>query len=831
MGCTSHHLFDCEHPSQRLFIEILDLQMASGLLTSQPMLQDFFKALRGVVTNPGFTLLAAGTLALGIGLNTALFSVVNGVLLAPLPYPEPDRVVSVNTVFKDEKRNIARLTGGDVLDLRAEEGLFEAFGLYGGGEMGIQMADRAEFTGVAFVTPGFFPVFKLTPRAGRWFSESDTAGAIVSVGFANRNFGGAAAALGKTLNFDNTVYTIAGVSVGMDFPRSTDVWVQWASKLENTHRNAYNYRGLARLSSGVSLEAANARLESLGARLASAFPADNKTKSFLAVALRDQLTGGVRTTLYVLMSAVALVLLIACANVANLLLARATGRSREMAVRSALGASRWRVIRQLLVENLVLGVLGGVAGIVLAYWGVDLLLLLAPATLPRTGNIVVSPAVLGFAIGASMLAALVAGLTPALEMSRVDLIESLKSGARGSTAGGRANRMRYALVVVEIALSVVLGVGSGLLFRTFLSLNEVELGFQKDQVLVMYAHLPAKTLDDALKGTRTIRDFTARLATLPGVERAAAAMGMPAGQYSTNGAYEVEGQAGGLRKGAQALFRLAGPQYFATMGIPLLRGRDVNERDVYDAPLVAVISQRLARQSFPDVDPVGRRIRCGWDSDKWMTVVGVVADVRSKSPAAVPEAEMYLPYEQHPFIANEIQIAMRIAPGMRTESLTEAARGVVRDADPAIAVRFTTLDAMLAGSIDGQRFRAFLLMAFAGVALLLAMAGVYGVMSYVITQRMPEMGLRMALGAGPWSLMGLMLSRAAWLAVIGLVLGLSGAVAASRVLEGMLFGLKGVDGPTYLVVGLSVLVVTVLAAVGPAWRGTRVDPLVALRQE
>ena len=796
------------------------------------MIQDFLKAWRGLLTKPGFTLLAAGTLALGIGLNTALFSVVNGVLLAPLPYPEPDRVVSVNTVFVDEKRNIPRLTGADLLDLTAEQGLFETYGFYYGGRIGLQMSGRAEFAGVAFATPGLLAVIGVAPRAGRWFSEDDKTGALVSEGFARRNFGGIPAALGKTVTVDNNVYTVSGVvPPAFDFPKDSDVWVQLPSKPEHLSRSGYNYRTLARLAGGVSLEAANARLETLGGRLATAFPSENKNKSFLAVPLRDQLTGGVRTTLYFLMSAVALVMLIACANVANLLLARATGRTREMAVRSALGASKWRVIRQLLAENLVLGVLGAAAGIVLAYWGVELLLQMAPATMPRAGNIGVSAAALGFAIAASVGAAMLSGLTPALELSRVDLIESLKSGARGSTAGGRANRLRYALVVAEIGLSVMLAVGSGLLFRTFLSLNAVELGFQKDQVLVLYAHAPAKGLEQAVKATRTFRELSAKLAALPGVERAALAMGMPAGQYSINGGYRVIGKPAEGDKLPQALWRLSGPGYFETLGIPLVQGRDFNDRDLYNAPAVAIISESLARRSFAAEDPVGSQLKIGLDSDNPLTVVGVVRDVRSTSPAARPEAEIYMPLAQHPFHANELQIALRIAPGVRPETLTGAAQGLVTAADPNIAVRFTTLEAMLAGSIDTQRFRAYLLMVFAGVALTLAMAGVYGVMSYVITQRLPEMGLRMALGAGPWSLMGLILSRAAWLAVAGLGVGLAGAVATSRVLEGMLFGLKGVDLPTYLGVGVAVLVVTVLAAAGPAWRGTRVDPLVALRQE
>jgi putative ABC transport system permease protein len=798
------------------------------------MLQDLIKALRILKTSPGFALLAAGTLALGIGLNAALFGVVNGVLLAPLPYPQPDRVMSVNTVFTDEKRNVARVTGGDLLDLAAEPDLFEAFGYYGGGQVGLQMRDRAEFAGVAFVNPGFFPVFGVTPRAGRWFSEADRADAIVSEGFANRNFGAAEAALGQTVSVENTIYQIAGVVGGaLDFPKNTDVWVQAPSKPENTNRSSYNYRAVARLAPGVSREVANTRLAALGARLGTVDPADNKHKSFIAIPLRDQLTGSVQTTLYILMSAVGLVLLIACANVANLLLARATGRSREMAVRAAMGATRWRVIRQLLTENLVLALLGAAGGIALAYWGVDVLLQLAPAGLPRTANIGVSPAVLGFAIAMAVAAAFVSGVTPALELSRVDLIESLKQGGRGSTASGSANRMRYALVVAEIALSVILAVGSGLLFRTFLSLNAVELGFEKDQVLVMYAHAPAKGLEESVKATRTFDNLMPKLGAMPGVLRVAAAMGMPAGQYSSDGMYEIEGQppVADWRQGPQALFRLSSPNYFATLGIPMLRGRDFAERDSYTVPFVAIISESLARKSFPDSDPIGKQIRCGLDSPNWMTIVGVVRDVRSLSPATRPEPELYMPLAQHPYHANEIQIAMRIAPGMKPEALSEAARAKVREENPAIAVRFTTLDAMLAGAIDGQRFRAFLLTAFAGIAVMLAMAGVYGVMSYVITQRLPEMGLRMALGAGPLSLLRLMLGRAAWLAAAGLAIGLTGTVAASRVLEGMLFGLKPIDAGTYVVVSALVLAVTVMSALGPAWRATRVDPLMALRQE
>ena len=808
------------------------MQVASRLPWFSSMIQDLAKALRSFRTNPSFAVLAAGTLALGIGLNTALFTVVNGVLLAPLPYPQPERVVSVNTVFIDEKRNVARVTGGDLMDLASEPGLFESFGFYGNGQMGLQLRDRAEFAGVAFITPGFLAVFGIAPAAGHWFTESDHAAAIVSQGFASRNFGSASAALGQTMSLENTVYTISGVTGrALDFPNQTDVWVQYSSKPENLNRSSYNYRVVARLSPGISIEAVNSRLQAVGSRLASAFPADNRSKSFLAVRLSDQLTGNVRATLYILMSAVGLVLLIACANVANLLLARATGRTREMALRAALGASRWRVIRQLLTENLVLALLGAAGGIVLAYWGVGLLMRLAPANLPRTANIGVSSSVLEFAITVSVLSAVLSGLTPAIELSRVDLVESLKQGARGSTAGGQANRMRYALVVCEIALSVMLAVGSGLLFRTFLSLNAVDLGFQKDQVLVMYAHVPAKSLYDAVKGTRTFRDITAKLNALPGVMRAAQAMGMPAGQYSINGSYEVEGRQIEGRHGPHALFRLSGPAYFATLGVPVIRGRDFTDRDLYDSPFVAIVSESLVRRSFPGVDPIGRRIHCGLDSAQLMTIVGVVGDIRSQSPASSPEAELYMPMTQHPFYANELQIAMRIAPGTRPEALIEAARGVVRDSSASIAVRFTTLDAMLAGAIDGQRFRAYLLMAFAGVALVLAMAGIYGVMSYVITQRLPEMGLRMALGASPWSLLGLLLSHAAWLAAAGLIIGLAGAVAASRVLSGMLFGLQGVDGPTYLSVGVTVLVVSLLAAMGPAWRATRVDPLVALREE
>jgi putative ABC transport system permease protein len=795
-------------------------------------------ALRSLKSNPSFASIAVLTLALGIGANTAMFSVVNGVLLRPLDYPNASRIVQLNTSYPQRGRSIPRLTGPDVVDVRASASALEQVSFYHGGELGVQMADHAEFVGTYLVTPNFFSVFGVVPVFGRGF---DVAGAnvaqpaaIVSLPFAQRNFGAGAAALGQTLHVEGVAYDIVGVVPAKSrFPVSSaaHVWLAVSPQPSSMERTAYNYRAVALLKPGVSLDAANTELKTIGARLQAAFPDANKDKTFLAVPLQEQLVGPVRATLYFLMGAVSLVLLIACANVANLLLARATARQREMALRAALGASRTAIARQLLVESGVIALGGGALGLLLAYGGTRVL---TGATaqqvgLPRVADIEVNWTVFVFAMSVSLVASFVFGMSPAWQAAKVDLADALKQAGRG--VAGPSNRLRNALVVLQVALSFALAIGAGLLFRSFLALTSVDLGYRSEGLLVMYAHEPAHTLNEYLQAGRFFEHAVDEIRKMPGVTSAAAAMGVPTGDYGSNGKYVVDGQDFRQRvdNPAQATFSLAGPGYFSTMGIPLRGGRDFNANDRYDRPFVAIISESLARQSFPGQDPIGHTIMCGLESLRWMTIVGVVGDTRQDSPASSLGPTLYMPLLQQPYHGNEVQVVMRTA--VSPASLIDPVRRTMRSLNPETATKFTTLEAMVSNSIATPRLRMMLGALFAGLALLLAMAGMYGVMSYATTQRIAEFGVRIALGASPRSVVTQVLGGAARMAGLGAAIGLALALSAARVMNSMLFGLNATDAITYAAVLFAVMPIVVLAAAIPAWRAARADPVVALRHE
>jgi putative ABC transport system permease protein len=789
--------------------------------------------LRTLRKNPGFTIVAIITLALGIGANTAIFSIINAVLLSPLRYPEADRIVAVSTYSKQTGHPVARLTGGDFVDIRDDGQAFEAISCYFGGEMGVQVHGRAEFSGAFFVNPDFFRIFAVQPAYGRVIENADLdrSAAVVSLPFAERNFGSGVNALSQLVSVDNRSYQIAGVlPAGFQFPNRAAVWVLAPATPENLNRTAYNYPTVAKLKPGITLDGANSHLETIGARLASALPDSNRNKSFVATSLRDQLVGPVRTTLYFLMGAVALVLLIACTNVADLMLARATARSREMAVRAALGAGRWHIVRPLLAESAVLAIAGAAIGLLSAQFGIEFLLRIAP-DLPRLDEVRINAPVLAFVTGVSLLAILVFGLVPAFQAARVDPQQALQQGGSRGLLGGRSPRLRNTLVVAQIALSFVLAIGAGLLLRSFSALTNVPLGYRTDGILVMYAHTPARSLPEHLAVGRSFENLLGQLATIPGVTSVAAAMGLPTGQYSSDGSYAVEGKqifAPG-QKLPHAGFRLASPGYFRTMGIPLSRGRDFSAGDLYATTPVAIISEALARDSFPNQDPIGQRLQCGLDSvGKWMTIVGVVGDVRQNSPASSPEPELYMPLQQHPYYANELQVVIRTP--LDPNSLPSAVRREVRAMNPETAMKFTTMNAMLSASIAKPRFRTFLISSFAGLAVILALVGVYGVMSFVITQRTSEFGLRVAMGANRSDVVRLVLRSALKLAATGLAIGLLLSLATSRIMGSMLFELKPTDALTYMTVLLAVTPIILLAAAIPAWRATRIDPVTALRQ-
>jgi predicted permease len=797
---------------------------------------DFVLALRTLRRSPGFTAVAILTLAVGIGASAAMFTVIDGVLLKPLPYPDPGRIVAINTYWTDSGKQSPRTAGGDIMQIRENPALFEAFTFYHGGEFGVQLPSKAEFVGAYEVDPEFFHVFGIVPAAGRLFNTSDAGhSAAVGFDFAERNFGSAEKTLGQTLHVEGVPFEIVAVMPRWFlFPRKAEVWLAVPFTPDNQNHSGYNYYSLARLRTGVSPQAASAGLAATAARLEAAFPGDNRKKTFLAVPLKQQLAGSVRSTLFLLMGAVSLVLLIACANVANLMLARATSRSRELAVRAALGASRARLLAPLLAESAVLATTAAGLGLVLAYWGTQLMLEVSARFLPatRVGDIHTDWRVFAFAAFAALVTTLISGLAPAWEGSRVLLQDALKqSGTRGLLGGG-SSRLRSSLVTVQIALSLVLALGAGLLFRTFMAMNAADLGYRTEGILVTYAHAPANNLPELLHAGQFFDDLFARLRGLPGVISAAGAMGLPAGQYDSSGSFAIEGRqvfGGDWRKLPYAGFRLASPGYFSTMGIPLLRGREFNDSDVFDQPPVAIISQELARQNFPNEDPVGHRIMCGLDKPQWMTIVGVVGDVRQYSPSSQFAPEIYMPLRQHPGSANEVEVVVRTSgdPG----AFVSTVRNAIHSMNPEVAMKFALMTDLISDSMSAPRFRTVLVIVFAMLAFLLALSGMYAVMSYVTARRTSEFGLRVALGATRGRIAGLVLGRAARLATIGMAVGLVVSLAVSRVLSTMLFGLKATDLSTYVLVLLTVFPLILLAATAPAMRAARIDPIIALREE
>jgi putative ABC transport system permease protein len=802
------------------------------------VLQDVRYGLRTLAKSPGFAAIAIVTLALGIGATTAMFTVVDGVLLKPLHYRDAGRIVALSTLFTDRGRAIPRLTGGDYIDIRGDRSTFESIASYYGGQVGVQVANRAEFVDAMLANTEFMNVFGVVALYGRLFNPDDAQrSAIVSLPFAMRNFGGGESAIGQSLHLEDRSYTIVGVvPASFQFPERTEVWVASARDPEILERTAYNYRAVAKLRTDVAVEAANAHLAMLGAQLAVAYPNSNQNKSFAVRPLRDQLVAPVRTTLSVLLGAVGLVLLIACANVANLMLARAAARSREIAVRTAIGATRPQIIRQLLAESLVLALAAGMLGVAIASICTNALLLSGShgVPLPRLTDVTIDWRVLLFTISLCFVSSALFGLAPAFQASRVDLSDALKqAGARG-VLGGQFGLLRGGLVVAQIALSFVLVIGAGLLFRSFLSLMSVQLGFRADAMLVMYAHSPARTLDDYLRVAQFENELFERIRRLPGVVSVAGAMGLPTGQYGSNGGYVLEGQ-GTMQHHPQELpqadFSLSSPGYFSTMGIPRIRGRDFTDADRFGSEPVVIISEALVRQSFPSQDPIGHRLQCGLDAEsmKWMTIVGVVGNVRQDSPASAASAALYMPLAQHPYRANEVQVAIRTQ--VEPSSLIAPVKQIVTEMNSQVAMKFTTMDAMVADSVADPRFRTTLAISFATLALLLAIMGVYAVMSYVTVLRTGEFAIRAALGASRGAILHLVLRGAARLAAIGVIAGAALAVAVSRVLANMLFGLKSTDTLTYAAVFAVVVPAVLVAAVVPAVRASRVDPLVALRNE
>jgi len=777
-------------------------------------------ALRSLRKEPGFTALAILVMALGIGANTAVFSVVDAVLLKPLDYREPDRIVTVASFWKTSGRS-GQVSAPDFHDWHDQSRSFSAIAYYTDNSGAVSAGKNAEYTAAADYTPGFFDVFDVQPILGR---TGD--GAVISYAYWQSHFEGSPDVLGKALRMGERSVPIVGVlPVGFSFPGKTAIWLEANPIHETTSRSAHNYLVVARLKPGVPVAAAQAEMTAIGTRLEQQHPNTNKNKNVSVTPMLDSMVSNVKQTLWVLLGAVGMVLLIACANMANLLFARATGRTREMAIRAAVGAGRARIVRQLIVESTLLATLSGIAGLALAWWGSTALVAAAPSNVPRLAETGVDLRVLAFTFAVSVVASLLFGLAPAIQASRVDLNEALKQGGGRNVSSGTANRIRGALVVAEIALSVILLSGAGLLIRSFSALQSVPLGFRTDHLLVMDTDVSA----GAQRKLAFYRSLLDDVAGLPGVTASGGTRIVP-GNIISNGGYFVDHIPAEREFGTphgQAVFSVLAPGTIAALGIPLRAGREFTAADGPDAPFVALINESLARKSFPGQDPIGHFILCGYDSPKPMTIVGVIADIHQLGPATPPSPEIVMPYHQHP--RGSLQIVMRTAGSPL--ALSETLRRMVHDRNPDVPVKFTTMDLSLAQNVAAPRFRTLLLGLFAGLAVCLAMAGIYGVMAYVVGQRSAEIGLRMALGASSGNVVGLILRQGLVLAALGLTLGLAGSLAASRLLSSMLFEIKPADPATYAAVAGLVAIVVLAACFVPARRAVGIDPLAALRQD
>jgi predicted permease len=812
------------------------------------LIDDFIKDLRyagrSLRRSPGFAALAVLIMALGIGANTAVFSVVNAVLLRPLAYRDPDRIVTLSGArtsdVADGKSRPARdqltpVSGPDFLDWHDRSSSFQAMAYHRTREASVMRGLTAEYAQATSVSADFFGVFAVDPLVGRFptAAEVEQGGSntlLMSYDYWKGHFGGDPRAVGQTIRMNGQAVQIGAVlPPGFRFPAKTDLWLMIPRRSTNEFRAAHNYLAVGRLKPGVSLDRAQAEMTSIAHSLEQQYPGSNKGQGVAVERMRDQMVSDVRWTLYLLLAAVSVVLLIACANTATLLLGKATTRAREVAVRVAMGASRRRIVRQLVTESMLLAVLSGAAGLLLAYLGSKALVALAPADLPRLAETGIDRSVLAFTLGISLTTSFLFGMVPALYASKLDVNSALKQGGTRSMIGGGLVRMRGLLVVAEVAMAVVLLSGAGLLIKSFMVLNSVALGFRPESVLVIKASVPSgDAQSQGRQETQHFKDVLSQVASLPGVI-AAGATWTPPGQEGAFGSHFVDYMPEKIDYSApNTVLSIVAPGTFAALGIPLKSGRDFSDGDSFDKPSVAVVNEALVRKSFGGQSPIGRTIFCPFDAAPAMTIIGVVGDVRQFGPAREPQPECYMAYQQHQY-GNTLSIVARTAGN--PAALSETVRRMAHQRSPDVPLKFTTMEALISDNVATPRFRSLLFGLFAGIAVCLAMAGVYGVMAYAVGQRTSEIGLRIALGASSGSLLRLILGQGLVLALAGLGLGLATTVAGTRLLTSMLFQVQPNDPMVYLAVTILVGIVTIAASYIPARRASRIDPLTAIRQD
>ena len=801
------------------------------------LLQDVRHGLRLLLRAPGFTAVAVAALAIGIGANTAIFSVVNTLLIQRLPYPDADRLAVVweHNIPRDRKNNV--ISPGNFIHWRELNQSFEGLAAVGM-TFNLTLTGHGDPVEIPFqyVTAAFFPVVGVAPAMGRPFTEAEdrpqSRVVVISDRFWRRRLAADPAILQKGITLEGEAYSVVGVMPpGFSFlDKTVDLWVPIGFTAQSRTPRGRWMIGVGRLKPGVTFDQAQRDMARVHEELTRRFPDFNTGWTARVVPLRQQLTGDIRAALYVMLGAVGFVLLIACANVANLLLARATARQRELAVRSALGAGRGRLVRQMLAESLVLAFAGGVAGLLLAWWALHLLRTAAAERLPvqRLEFIAVDGWVLGFTLLASIVCGVLFGLIPAFSAAGAGLNESLKEGGRTGSAA-RGKRARSAFVVVEVALALVLLVGAGLLVRSFVRLVNVDAGFDRDRTVTMRVSLPGSRYPNAPQRTQFFHRLFERIAPLPGVQAAGAVSFLPMVGLGAATGYEVVGEPP-PPAGQEPVcdVRVITNDYFKAMGIPVLRGRLFNEQDATDATNKVIVNETMARRHWPNQDPIGRKVKISWNDTREDEIVGVVGDVRHQGLDATPRSMTYWPHAR--FAYGSMTLAVRTAG--EPAAVVGAVSRVIREHDPNLAVAdVQTLDQVIEKSVAQRRLTMLILGIFACAAMVLAAVGIYGVIAYSVTQRTQEIGIRLALGAQRSDVLRMVMRQSAVLALTGIAIGAVGALALTRLMTDLLFEVKPFDPLTFVAVSGVLAAIAMLASFVPGRRATRVDPVVALRAE
>ncbi|HVS00570.1 MAG TPA: ABC transporter permease [Thermoanaerobaculia bacterium] len=822
------------------------------------LLQDLRFAVRTFLKRPVPSLVAVLTLALGIGATTAIFSVVDAVLLSPLPFPEPDRLAIVwasnpplaaKVGFPDK----LPVSPGAFYDWKREARSFESLAMMTADRAALTGEGEPEMLGIVRVSGEFFKVLGTPAAVGRALQPQDDEGGkattvVLSHGLWRRRFGADRDVVGKKVLLAGEPVTVVGVMpAGFAFPRGAempsgygftkepDAWTPMAlTQEERVFRGNHSQLAVGRLKPGVSLEAARAEMVTVSRRIQQAHEEDQGWGS-RPDSLAEQLVGDVRPGLLILLGAVGAVLLIACVNVANLSLAQALTRQKEIAVRTAMGAQRGRLIRQLLTESVLLSAIGGALGLIVAFWGLRAFAAWLPANIPVPVEIAVDARILAFTCGVILVTGILAGLVPALQTTRPDLSKTLREGTRGNSAAAPSRWIRSGLVVVEVAFAAVLVIAAGLLIRSFASVTSVDPGFRAENVLALEVILPESKYprDQRAAFQNAVLE---RLAALPGVTAAGAVTNMPMSGEENIETLNIEGRPAPTPEDFPlADFRSATPGYFEAMGIRLVRGRAFDARDTDKSPQVAVIDETMVKTYWPNEDPIGKRFRLGppepapgEEPEPWVTIVGIVGNVRHSGLHIEARPQMYMPHTQAPRGQMMFMVHGQSDPKLLINQARSAVYGVDRDQPVSKVV---TMESVVAESVAGRRFNMILLGVFAGLALVLASVGIYGVTAYSVSQRTREMGLRMALGAQPGQVLRMVVREAGTLAVAGIVAGLALGLLATRVMASLLFGIGTSDPGTFTSVSLALAFVTVAAAWLPGRKATRVDPMVALRNE